>query len=353
MDSIKTFDRLYTGVSQAVLGTDCDSILFANPAARDIFGSDILRKSAVDAIPKAILEQDSDCFFCACEILGIKAEIRVVRDSGILILIIDPLCGCGDASSLSKSTMINMRSSAMGLKMAADRCFFRLEDGNIPDSKTISSFYHYYYSLLHAITQLDSADKLEHREMDFSPESTELVSLFTELTDTISLLCRESGVAISFSTKEERIYTMADSAKLEQLVLDLLAYCLKHTQSGGRIAVSLVLMGDRVVISIDDNGRPPESSLKPFSLPTGTEEPDSRGLELYIAYGIAQLHGGTILMGNSAGGTNVRVSLPLIPPPGNLLMESGTAYKAKGPSLVLTELADVLSTSCYGPRYED
>lgn len=354
MDILLSLERLYVNVSQAVIGTDGDSILFANPSACAVFGSDITARPAAEVIPGDILDHDADSFVCACEILGREAGISVIMESGVRILIIDLVRGEASPLKLSRSIVIGMRSSAMGMKLAADKCFEHMESGSVPDGKVVSTFYHYYYTMLRAITQMDSADQLERGDLCFSPEVTELVPLCSELVDTVSLLCRESGVALTFATEEDSVITMADPQKLEQLLLNLLANSLRHTSKGGSISVSLSVMGGRAVISVDDNGSGLPKDVKVFSLPDDNARPDSGyGLGLYIAYGIAHLHGGTILIEGGSGGTHARVSFPIVSPPGNILRSCEAAYKAKGASLVLTELADVLDTKCYGPIYED
>lgn len=358
MDNALSLERLYAGVNQAVLGTDGHKILFANSAAVSALGENILSLPAADIIPAEILEHNSDCFYCASEIMGREAGISVLRENGVLILIMDFLRGKSSSLPLTRAMVIGLRSSVMGLKMSADKCFALIEEGGVPEKRTVSALYHYYYSLLRAITQMDCADHLERGDMPFSPEAVDLVKLCSELADTVSLLCRETGVKVSFTTAKKSLLCMADSSKLEQLLLNLLSNSLRNTSPGGQVKISLAETDGRVIISVDDDGRglSEDGALRLFSLPEDDENlvsPSGYGLGLYIAYGIAHLHGGTIILESGDKGTRVRVSFPLAEPRDNQFKSPTVPYRISGPSLVLTELADVLDTSCFGPEYED
>lgn len=358
MNTAQSLERLYANVSQPVLGTDGEKILFANGAALGALGDKIYGMSAAEVIPSEILSHNADSFYCAAEILDRQAGISVLRESGITILIMEFLGGKGSALPLTRAMILGLRTSAMGLKMSVDKCFSLLEDGVTPEKRVTSTLYHYYYSLLRAITQMDSADHLKRGDTVFSPETLDLVKLCSELADTVSLLCRGSGVTVEFSAQAQSLFCVADGAKLEQLLLNLISNSLRHTPEGGSIRLTLDVVDGRVIISVDDNGSgiPKGSALRVFALPEEREEqiPSAGyGLGLYIAYGIAHLHGGTIILESGETGTHVRVSFPLEAPEGGILKSPAANYRAGGASRVLTELADALTSGSYGPEYED
>ena len=72
---------------------------------------------------------------------------------------------------------------------------------------------------------------------------------------------------------------------------------------------------------------------------------------LHIAYGIARLHGGAIMLYSRPGeGTSVRLTLPAWEGGG---LKDAPRPTAKGPDAILTELSDVLGDESYHPRYRD
>lgn len=352
--------RLFSSVRQAVIGISGTEIVFANPMAKSAFGFDPTGHPAKELIPQDILESDAENFVCATTIMGRKSSIAVVRQNSIIILFIDFISNDKPALYVTRHIISNLRNSAMGLKMAVDRCFSLIEDGKVPSEKHTAVLYHYYYSLVRTLTQIDSADLLERGEMLFSPSPTDLVKLCSELTDTISLLCSNLDVKINFTTEESELVAVVDASKIEQLLLNLFANSLQHTSAGNHITLSLQRSGNRIILSLDDDGEgiPQEVLSNIFSLPDDTFEAkpnySGNGLGLYIAFGLAQLHNGVLLIeSREGGGTRVRVMLPADENPAPKFNCPETTYRHSGVSTVLTGLSDVLPSTCFGPKYED
>lgn len=351
---------LFSSVRQAVIGTDGTEIIFANPVAKTALGMDPTGRAAIDIIPQDILNSDADNFMCATAIMGRKTSIAVVKQNGITILFLDFLDNGNPALYITRHIINNLRNSAMGLKMSIDRCFSLLEEGNIPEEKRISILYHYCYSLIRTIIQIDSADLIERGDILFSPTATNLVPLCSDLTDTVALLCSSKNVNIKFTTVESELIAVVDPAKIEQLILNLFANSLQHTTSGNSITLSLQRSGNRIILSIDDDGEgiPQEKLSNIFTLPDDSVYTNfsstGNGLGLYISCGIAQLHNGVLLVESREGvGTRIRVMLPTDENPAPKFSCPDASYRGNSISSVLMELADVLPSSCFGPKFED
>lgn len=360
MKDFEALARIFCSVRQAVLGTDGLTLIFANPAAEAAFGSEIIGADARSIIPVEILENDSKSFICAAKILGREVSVSVVREDNVILLFVDFIRSVKPALCMTRSIIGNLRNNAMGIKMSADRCFSMLEDGKVPSEKHISILYHYYYRLLRTLTQVDSADLLERGQLVFSPTSTDLVRLCSDLTDTVSALALETGIKISFSTDESEVITVVDPERIEQLLINLLSNSLQNCSAGNSISISLRRAGNRIVISADDDGSgiPQEILSKIFTLPDSeldlSKPQTGSGLGLYIAYGIAQLHKGVLLIESREGeGTHVRVMLPVDETSTPKFSTPGTPYRRSGVSAVLTGLSDVLSSNCFGLKFED
>jgi len=352
--------RLFSSVSQAVIGTDGAKIIFANPAANAAAGYDLEGRSAEETLPAEILAGNADSYICAATIFGRNASISVIKEGPVFLLFVDFINDGKSALYITRHIISNLRNNAMGLKMSADRCFSLLEDGKSPSEKNISVLYHYYYCLLRTLTQVDSADLIERGTLLFTPVATELVKLCSELCDTVSSLCSKNDVKISFSTDETELIAAVDPSKIEQLLLNLFANSLQHTVSGNSITLSLHRSGNKIVFSLDDDGSgiPQEMLSNIFKLPDDNDDPSVRrsgnGLGLFISFGIVQLHKGVFLIESREGeGTHVRVMLPADESPAPKFSSPDPTYRHSGASFVLTELADVLPSDRFGLKYED
>lgn len=352
--------RLFSSARQAVLGTDGIEIVFANPRAQAALGFDPTGRPAADIIPREILESTSENFVCAAPLAGRKASISVSRQEDGMVLFVEFMGGEKPAMYLTRNIISNFRSNMTGLKMSVDRCYDYFQTGALPNEKYTSVLYHYYYCLLRTLTQIDSADLIERGEMLFTPVATDLVKLCGELVDTVTLLCSTQDVRIRFTTLESELFAVVDPARIEQLLLNLIANSFQHAKPGGHITLSLERRQNSIVLSVDDDGEGIPQEMLPgiFCLPDDSEEPaaanDGLGLGLYIAYGIVQLHKGVLLIESRENeGTHVRVMLPADKEPSPKFKTPEAAYRIEGAAVILTELADILPSSCYGPKFED
>ena len=112
-----------------------------------------------------------------------------------------------------------------------------------------------------------------------------------------------------------------DTARIEQLLGNLLENSLRYTDAPGKIACSLQRMGDQVILTVQDSA----PGVKLADLPrlfdplyradaARSREAGGSGLGLAICQAIVQAHGGRITAGASElGGLAVRIALPLHP----------------------------------------
>jgi signal transduction histidine kinase len=108
-------------------------------------------------------------------------------------------------------------------------------------------------------------------------------------------------------------------AKIERVLLNLLANAVRHTPSDGAVSVVVKPNSDHVVVSVEDTGPglEAEASERMFERFWRADESRARssggaGLGLAIAQGLVHAHGGTIWAENRpVGGARVAFTLPL------------------------------------------
>jgi signal transduction histidine kinase len=108
-------------------------------------------------------------------------------------------------------------------------------------------------------------------------------------------------------------------AKVNQVVLNLVANAVDACAVGGRVTVRTTRHGDGVEIHVIDNGPGIDPAIRDRIFdPFFTTKPPGQGtgLGLSISYGIAQDHGGRIAVESTPGrGAHFTFTLPKAPPP--------------------------------------
>jgi PAS domain S-box-containing protein len=114
---------------------------------------------------------------------------------------------------------------------------------------------------------------------------------------------------------------LADSARLVQVITNLLNNAAKYTPDGGDIRLSCRIEGTRVVVELTDNGLgiPPEDRDRLFDLftqlpHTGNKAHGGLGIGLSLVRSLVEMHDGTVSV-HSAGlnqGSTFRIELPRV-----------------------------------------
>jgi two-component system sensor histidine kinase/response regulator len=156
---------------------------------------------------------------------------------------------------------------------------------------------------------LDSA-ALESGQPDLHLRGVELESLLWEVIARYGVTASRKNIALLLGESDG--FALADSARLAQIVSNLVSNAIKYSPFSGMITVASTVVGDRVRITVADEGpgipleeRP--QLFQPFSKlstrPTGGET--STGLGLWIVKELVRMHNGTVGAEFPAGGGSV------------------------------------------------
>ena len=144
-----------------------------------------------------------------------------------------------------------------------------------------------------------------------------------ELLHTVCALQRSKAqvedIALSESVPSDLPAVMADSNKLEWALNQLVENGIKFNQKGGRVSVSAVLRGNRLLVAVADTGVGiPASKIQEVFEPfhqldsSSTRRVGGAGIGLTLAKRIIEAHGSKLDIESHVGrGTRVTFSLPV------------------------------------------
>lgn len=183
--------------------------------------------------------------------------------------------------------------------------------------------------------------------LDFKP--TNLLSLAKEAVETIRIMAEEKDVTVIAPADAPPVVVNGDSARLQQIIWNLLTNGVKFTPPGGRVEVTIICGQDRAELVVTDSG----AGIDPLFLPhvfdrfrqgdaTSTRKFGGLGLGLSIVKHLTEMHHGTVQVFSSGvgQGSTFKITLPLFLP----TSESAGELFAD-PSAAFEESVDLTGTS--------
>lgn len=346
----RRLEELFRLSRDAILGSRNGRVVLANAAARRFFGEDCSGRRIAELIGETLpISVGESCVFCLHR-SGKDYRTSAVREGDLMLVTVpqEELSFPG----LAPAVLAQLNTSAYNLRMAAELITRRCSgDAKLADYASILT--HNYYSMTRLTRSLSDASALARGELRLNVGTVELTSLIRDLTEGAAHLLRNQGAELRCRLPEETVLLRGDRERLDQLLLCLLTNALQHTGIGGQITLTLSAGDGRILIRMKDDGEgiPDEKLAELFSHSLGEVlTTGGAGLGLYIAQGIARLHGGTLMINSRYGqGTEVYISLPQEPE--LKLME--TEPISAGAHLLLTELSPVLPHEVYSDSYAD
>ena len=151
---------------------------------------------------------------------------------------------------------------------------------------------------------------------------TEIGDVLASAVDVAAPLLEEKRHRLEIKVPKGGLLVDIDAARMTQVFGNMLNNAAKYTDQGGVITISAVGTGDRVIVTIEDNGIGIPSELLPrvFELFTQAEQGIDRrqgglGIGLAVAKRLILAHGGDVVAESRGPGCGSRfiVGLPRIP----------------------------------------
>jgi signal transduction histidine kinase len=147
------------------------------------------------------------------------------------------------------------------------------------------------------VNVLLDVSRIARGKLSVHPERLDLADACRAAVDAVRPTA--SGLELTVDAIAEPIWVSADPARLDQVLMNLLANAIKYTEAGGTVAVRAEPDGDWAVVRVRDSG----AGIAPEVLPTvfhlyaqGTKDRSEAGLGigLHLVKGLVELHGGTV-----------------------------------------------------------
>lgn len=158
------------------------------------------------------------------------------------------------------------------------------------------------YNMLRQITNLETISRLESGLI--SIDSFDINAFLSSMMTSVTTVCINRGVEIRTKLPDTPIYVKSDPKLFEQAFLNALRNSLQFTRDGNVITVSLTVVKNQALVTIDDNGlgiQPqfqdhifmPYFSVDPYG---DTDDRPSMGLGLYVVQRTMKRLGGNVLL---------------------------------------------------------
>lgn len=174
--------------------------------------------------------------------------------------------------------------------------------------------------LQHLVDDLLEVSRITTGRVQLRQERVAIRGIVEGAIETSRPLIDQRKHELVVSLPKETIWLNADSARLEQVVVNLLTNAAKYTEIGGQIWLSVLIEEHECVLRVRDTGVGISPSLLPkiFDLFTQAERSLDRsqgglGIGLALVQRLTELHGGRVQASSSLGhGSEFVIRLPLL-----------------------------------------
>jgi len=166
------------------------------------------------------------------------------------------------------------------------------------------------------VDDLLNVSRISQGKLDLRKQRVSLASVVNLALESSRPAMDKAGHTLTVTLPPETVYLDADSARLAQVLTNLLDNAAKYTGRGGRISLNAARNGNQIVIRLRDNGR----GIAPEFLPNVFDmfkQAETRrgglGIGLSLVKQLVEMHGGQV-WAHSAGegqGSEFVVQLPL------------------------------------------
>jgi two-component system phosphate regulon sensor histidine kinase PhoR len=197
-----------------------------------------------------------------------------------------------------------------------------LENGAVEDLPAALHFLHRIDveidAMARLVEELLELSRLESGVLRLNIEPVDVPAAFEEVINRLAPMAREKGIELMLDIHPDLPPVRADSARLEQILMNLAHNAIKYTPEGGRVSLRAGRQGLGIRIDVVDTGvgMRPEDAARVFErfykVDRGRPRAAGAGLGLAIARHLVEVHGGRLTAVSDTGrGSTFSFILPM------------------------------------------
>jgi len=175
--------------------------------------------------------------------------------------------------------------------------------------------------LAHMVKDLLNVSRIESNRIHLIYEEKQIEDVIEQAVTEVMSKAREAKHALTFEKPKTKIpKTWFDVTRITEIIINILGNAIKYTDPGGKITARVMHDEDKIVVSVEDNGRgiPKDKQNTVFEkfsqVDVLKDQVKGTGLGMYISKKFIELHNGKIWF-HSEGegkGTTFFFSLPIL-----------------------------------------
>ena len=351
LDERELFE-IFSGIPAPVVVLRGERAIYANDAARALFGEGAAELPAEALIPRELREGQWVTAGAKVPAAEGEAQVEIRRFGELTVVTASAAADPGEetralAASVTEAVLSHLSVGFLAAELVSDRA---RENSDVASLTYLSML----DRALHGIARVtnNAARLFNGFEGEYKPVALDLAQLVGDMVTTTAALARQSDVKFRFVPPDTPVVYMADPVKLELLLMELFSNSLKHTSPGGTVTAAVRVSHTGVLVTVSDTGegvRGPalDHIFNRYSRPRTDEAKAGAGMGLALAQSIAQAHGGSLMVESSPkGGTSVTLSLPASGLTARDL-DLNQPVARSTTETILTQYADVLDSSVY------
>ncbi len=238
------------------------------------------------------------CLYLTLSLGSETLGVSVVKMDGQDIFLIEQEESLSELRSLALAAK-ELREPLAGVITMTDRLFPDLDA-----AEQTSQINRRLFQMMRMLTNMSDAFRYA-QPSSIRMEYMELGSFYQEIFEKAASLLAHADVTLRYTGLTEEVYTLADSERLERSAYNLVSNAAKYAPKGSVIELRLSRKGNRLLLSICDQGEGIDSNANIYSRfrrePALEDNRNGIGLGMVLVRSTAALHGGAVLIDQPEG----------------------------------------------------